>query len=258
MKKNGNLILRNSFATIAILIALLMGGYFLLVTVYPGSLASFYQNINKNASLKYYERAYLKNKNINNLYMLVDKAIEFERDNVLIKYFPELLNSENYLDFIIEVNAHNYNEENDVSVNLFMLNEDNRLKTRYVKALVKTDAKKAFDFAFADLDGGAEVIGLDNVNFVCSGLVNNITDVKEYFTGEEIDTLSNFYTLIKQAKEQNTNYSNLKQANYTYKTLEVCRFLILLSENEVGSFDRQALLLESEALFTELNTLLGG
>lgn len=257
MKKNGNLILRNSFATIAILLALLVGGYFLLVTVYPESLASFYQNINKGASLKYYERAYWKNKNINTLYALVDKSIQFERDDMLIKYFPELLSNENYLDFIIEANAHNYNEENDISVNLFLLNEDNRLKTRYVKALVKSDAQEAFDFAISDLDSAMENIGLDNINFVCSGLVNNIKEVKEFFEVEDTETLSNFYTLLKQAKDQNTNYSNLKQANYVYKTMEVCQFLILLSQNEVGDFNEQTLISEREVLFSELNALLG-
>lgn len=246
MKKSASLIIGITALATIILIVIV---YFIVGALSPISLAKMYENVNSNISIKYYIKNYEKNKNINNLYAVVDKSISMDKDDVLIEYYPLLLQDEGYTELINNINELNYNENASVKQNLFLSNEDNRLKTRYVSALSEKDAIEAFEFAYDDFKNNVSnfvFIGLRNVigsivpmfdNNVVNGIVNRFNDLID-----EYDTIKN-----------NQDVSTYEKAYQCYNCLEICQFILLLGDNNINIIDSDIFNQHKSNLATDLS-----
>ena len=246
MKKSASLIIGITALATIILIVIV---YFIVGALSPISLAKMYENVNSNISIKYYIKNYEKNKNINNLYAVVDKSISMDKDDVLIEYYPLLLQDEGYTELINNVNELNYDENASVKQNLFLSNEDNRLKTRYVSALSERDTIKAFEFAYDDFKNNTDnfaFIGLRNVigsiipmfdNNVVNGIVNRFNDLID-----EYDTIKN-----------NQDVSTYEKAYQCYNCLEICQFILLLGDNNINIIDSDIFNQHKSNLATDLS-----
>ncbi len=232
--------------TASVMVALLFFVYFLIAIFSPITLAKGYNNINHNLSIKYYAKNYEKTNNSSDLYILVNKAVEFKKDKTIVKYYPMLEEDSKY-DVLIEyVNGINYEQDGAVEGNVFRSNEDNRLKCRYVKALSTSDAEKAYQYAKDDL---ADVESRADLNFVYAGFSTVIDNVVELFDTQAVDDIIAYYNDIKgdfeDKKSTNNDYDN---ARYSYKALEICQFLLLLDQKEVEGIDATSMNADKIAL----------
>lgn len=135
-------------------VVILFGGMWALFAfAFPSKLADFAYNINLNGyALKLYERDYNKNKDINSLYMALNIEIKRENSEGIVEKYEEFKQLSYYNDFVKNVDAENLKIEEKPIVKASLLNEDNYLKNRYIKALVKLNkGEKAFSFAKNDL-----------------------------------------------------------------------------------------------------------
>lgn len=252
------MIILNVSITAVVLCLVLVGTYICLVFWTPGFLAKIYEKVNVKTSMKYYIRQYEKTETTSDLYTVVDKAISFKNDDVLLEYFPELSERENYNELINYVNSLNYNEENATAVNLFMVNEDNRLKSRYVKALAEDNVGIAFSYAILDLNNmlsqmeGSEVVGKDGLNFVFSGLASKVEDMKTYFTAENVNKIKTFYSELKDEYTNNSELTDFEKIVYCYKTIEVGQFLLLMNSKEIEGIDATTLNTDKTTLSQDL------
>lgn len=139
---------------IVLAVVILFGGLWALFAfAFPSKLADFAYNINLNSyALKLYERDYNKNKDINSLYMALNIEIKRENSEGIVEKYEEFKGLSYYNDFVKNVDAENLKIDEKPIVKASLLNEDNYLKNRYIKALVKLDkGEKAFEFAKNDL-----------------------------------------------------------------------------------------------------------
>jgi len=191
------LILKTSLITLASIIVVL-GVISLFVGVFsPVSFANLFENLGaNNASMYFYVKAYERTPNINTLFAVVNKSIQFGVPEGTIKYYQILEQNYDtqYAAFMDFVNENNYTSSSGVVLNkVSVSNEDNYLKCRYVLALAQTgDIEGAFDYAVKDfyahagtVGGGTGGSGLPDIfgyaedfNFVFAGLTN--------YLGEEI------------------------------------------------------------------------
>lgn len=247
MKKSASLIVSiTALATILLVVII----YFIIGALSPISLAKMYENVNTNISIKYYVKNYEKNKNINDLYAVVDKSIFMDKNDVLIDYYPLLLQDEGYVELIKKVNELNYDENASVKQNLFLSNEDNRLKTRYVSALSEKDTTKAFEFAYEDFKSTTS-------NFAFVGLREVIKDIVPMFDSNVVANIVNrfnneidSYNSIKNSQDVST----YQKAYQCYNCLEICQFILLLGDNNIDITDENIFVQHKSNLATDLST----
>lgn len=246
MKKSASLIIGITALATIILIVIV---YFIVGALSPISLAKMYENVNSNISIKYYIKNYERNKNINNLYAVVDKSISMDKDDVLIEYYPLLLQDEGYTELINNVNELNYDENASVKQNLFLSNEDNRLKTRYVSALSEQDTIKAFKFAYDDFKNNTD-------NFAFIGLRNVIESIIPMFDSSVVEAIINrFNNLISNYDniKDNQDVSTYEKAYQCYNCLEICQFILLLGDNNINIIDSDIFNQHKSNLATDLS-----
>lgn len=139
---------------IVISLVIVMGGVWLLYAfVLPGKLANFAYNINMDSyALKLYMRDYDKNSDINSLYMALNIEIKHDNSAGVVEKYEKFSNLAVYYDFIKSVDEENLKLDEQPIVKASLLDEDNYLKNRYIKALVDLkDNDKAFDYAVSVL-----------------------------------------------------------------------------------------------------------
>lgn len=139
---------------IVISLVIIVGGLWLLYAfALPGRLANFAYNINMESyALKLYMRDYDKNKDVNSLYMALNIEIKHNNSDGIVEKYETFSNLAVYYDFVKKVDEDNLKLDEQPIVKASLLNEDNYLKNRYIKALVdlkKND--KAFDYAVSVL-----------------------------------------------------------------------------------------------------------
>ena len=247
MKKTTSLIIGLTIlATILVLVVV----YFIVGACSPITLAKMYEHLNSSTSIKYYIKNYEKNKTINNLYAIVDKSIAFENNDVLLEYYPMLLEEDGYESLITKVNELNYDKNASIKQNLFLYNEDNRLKTRYVTALSKDDYLEAFEFAYKDFLTNEQ-------NFVFVGLRNVIGKLAARFDSTVVNGIINrfnekisYYDSIKN----DSSISDFDKAKECYDSLEICQFILLLDDNGVDIVDSQIFVEHKNNLASDLSS----
>ena len=211
---------------------------------FPINFAKLFESTGSTrASFYFYEKAYHKSTDINNIYTLVNKAIDFKIDKKVVQYYEKLSSHDRYGEFIDFINEHNYSQDSSVLVNSMLTNEDNRLKTRYVTSLANIDLDKAFKYAIDDLF--ATSITSDNnpnINFVLAGLYEYINaDNIKYFEATAYakdntlvaDKIMQTYLDLSQEYERikaelpNANYL---LAVYSGKLVDMCQTMILIDK----------------------------
>ncbi len=244
---------------IAIIVALgLMLGGFVLFN--PKGLAEKCENLGLNRfSLMMYERNYAKNKDISSLYLMVDKSIVLDNDNLVIKYYPKLEEETRYAEYIEAVNTANYDESAKVLVNVSLSNADNRLKTAYVKALAASDYDTAFSYAYADLKV-TEAVGY-NINFCFIGLVNYIDETNATKFTEEIDGgtavgyIASLYNALSSRYEAEKPTSTAYQkAVLSNKLIDIMQFMLLIQSKTDCGYNSEEINNNLQTLFSEYRT----
>ena len=245
-----------TFLVIIVLIGA-VGGMFIWLA--PGMVAKSCESLGFDSlSLKMYERVYIKDKTVNNLHKVVDKAILFGNNETLIKYYPELESHADYTKFIAALDEANYDENVKVIVNLKLSNEDNRLKTRYVAALAKGDFDKAFDYAAADLYN-TDISGY-TINFCITGLAKYINETNaEYFVDVEkgkqgttiCQKISQLYTDLKVRYDAETT-TDYNAAVMSGKLIDMIQFMLLIEgKTQNSGYDKTALTNDLAEIFAE-------
>lgn len=215
MKK---LVLKVSLITVAAILVLLGIVYGCFSLFAPHLLGSLFERVGaNNASLYFYEKEYNKNQNTSNLYRVLNKAIIFENNPKIVEYFEKFYALENYEQNIETINEANYNANGSVLENVSLSNADNRLKSRYAKALCSGgNFEKAFEFAKVDLTTFDDT----NINFVFSGLVDFVNaENGDMFDNEKIGTKTVAESIYNYYQQVKVLYENSKTANKDKFTL---------------------------------------
>ncbi|MGD9901340.1 MAG: hypothetical protein AB7S44_02250 [Spirochaetales bacterium] len=146
---------KTAVITLVSILILIIGSLGLITLFSPVTLARFTSSLGlDNASIFYYELAYNKSDDINDLYNLLNKTIAVSNEEKIITNFELLYDngSTNYYAFIDYINTFNLASTTNNSLRLYLTNEDARLKGRYVLALArKGETTSALDFAIEDL-----------------------------------------------------------------------------------------------------------
>ena len=204
----------------------------------PISFARLFEDLGiNNAGMYFYVKHYEKNKDINNLHLVVSKSINFESYDNIIKYYELLEDEAEYDNFIAFIDAANYSAGSSIAAKVALSHEDDFLKCRYVYALAKTgEFEKAFNYAADNLQNN---LGEDSLHFVFSGLSDYAADNYDYFDevingkttaeriNEKYDTLISKYETIKDETPNN----KYLLACYSSKICKINRFLALLTGN---------------------------
>jgi len=154
----------------------------------------------KNLSLPAYEHSYTLSNDINDLYLLVSKSISANNSEYIVKSYDILQRQADYKKFIEYVEKTNINACSSTLEMLYLSNEDNYLKGKYVialKAFKGNDA--ACEYAYNDLK---KYIGVtsseERINFVFGYYVGELKTKEdcEYLTYEiKRDIYDYFYHL---------------------------------------------------------------
>lgn len=187
---------------------------------YPNKLAGFVYNRGWDSyALKLYDRDYKKNNNLNSLYMGLNIDIKHNHNAEVITKFEEFYKNTQYADFITAVDSENMKTNESPVVKASLINEDNYLKNKYIKALIMlNEGDKAFRFAMQDgfnltptIDNlgnylygefcKKEVVDVfsDNFNAVLSYADDKpiVMVVEEYFDALNTEFLNNFQSADK-------------------------------------------------------------
>lgn len=182
----------------------------------PVSLARFTSSLGLNGvSTYYYERAYQKTGDINTLYHLLNKNIATANEEKIVINFERLFDSgaQKYYDFIDYINEYNLSSSIDPQLKLYVANEDGRLKSRYVTALMRTQktglalqmvAQEMLDVTYTSTE--------NTINFLLGAYVSELLyenatllqyealELYEYEQGQYqniIENAHNFYQVVR-------------------------------------------------------------
>ena len=99
MKK---LIVKTIALTVSIMLVLGAGFYLVLSSFFPSVLANRYFDAgNIELALKYSEKAYQQNEDIDSLSILSERSIVFDNDQMIITYCTLLINHDNYQELVL-------------------------------------------------------------------------------------------------------------------------------------------------------------
>lgn len=197
-------------SVLLVLSILVIGGLSLFA---PVTIASWAKERHFYAlAVYYYETTYQKSNDINDLYRLLDASILLGNNEKIVSNFELLYENdgETYEDFIAYMNAFYVNTENDINLNLYLSNEDRRLKRHYITALYGLNQKeKAYEFAIADLENETflSIDNYQNLNFIMLSYLGQLM---------QEDVIASDYEIFKHYTGGNYNNYNFLQTAYTY------------------------------------------
>ena len=210
------IILKTAITTIISLLILAIISLSLFTYFSPVTLARVASSLGlDNTSIFYYELAYDKSEDINDLYNLLNKTIAVSNEEKIINNFELLYNngSQNYYNFIAYINQFNLNSTTNNNLKLYLTNEDARLKSRYVTALTRQNFNSvAINFALADLNNENITSINSPINFIINAYFSELisidasnefyTQLENYVIGTDpainlIDISCNFYNNTK-------------------------------------------------------------
>ena len=139
MKK---LIIKTSVITLTLILIVGFALYGLLGLIYPSSIASVAFRVNnKSVCLKYSEKQYEKTGKVEDLAILVERAIWAEDDETIVKYSALFLNSSDFLDYAKDKNGY-----------------ENYIVCYYVQSLyLLNQTEKSIEIAFSYYNGKSEL-----------------------------------------------------------------------------------------------------
>ncbi len=121
------LIIKTIAFSLGILIALASLFYLVLALSSPKTLGDFYfRTGSEKLAIKYYEKAYEKSDDIDDLSVLVERSIVLKKHEQVKKYGFELINSTNYGEFAkTKGDGYDYYVVGSISKSLYILGEKN-------------------------------------------------------------------------------------------------------------------------------------
>ncbi len=175
MSNNGKIVVKYSLITFLICSALLISILIVLAVAFPKTMGDLMYNMGfKYNAISFYEKSYSRTEDINELYKIVNLSISTENDDKLIKNYEILLNRKAYNEFIDFINETNSKKDVSNLIKSSLLNEDDYLKNKYVKALInKNEIEKAIKFTNDNLTNLDEV---DYLNLGCYAVSNFLND----------------------------------------------------------------------------------
>lgn len=201
---------------IVLAVVLLCGGTWLVFAfAYPNKLAEFTYNRGWDSyALKLYDRDYKKSNDINSLYMSLNINIKHDKYSGVVAKFETFYAGSQYKDFVKTVDEENMKSNLKPAVKATLINEDNYLKNKYIKALISTQENdKAFRFAMKETINTTPTIDnmgnylygefcktgvidafADNFNATLSSVEDKpiVTVLEEYFDALNTEFLNNF------------------------------------------------------------------
>ena len=175
VSNNGKIVVKYSLITFLICSALLISILIVLAVAFPKTMGDLMYNMGfKYNAISFYEKSYSRTEDINELYKIVNLSISTENDDKLIKNYEILLNRKKYNEFIDFINETNSKKDVSNLIKSSLLNEDDYLKNKYVKALInKNEIEKAIKFTNDNLTNLDEV---DYLNLGCYAVSNFLND----------------------------------------------------------------------------------
>ena len=191
----------------------------------PITMARIFEGSDGNISLYFYKENYQKHKDINNLYLVVDKSIKFNNNSGIAEYYPKLNKEDRYDELIDFLNEENAKTDNMLQ-KVMMSNEDNRLKTRYVTAIAELGMRsEAFTFAVNDLNNANSAN-----NFALAPLAKYVgaSTLGDATYNAVYALLDSFELRYNTAASANDKFESAKMSR---KALEVSEFLITVYDH---------------------------
>lgn len=135
--------------TFSTMLFILVATFSVMHFFFPLSLSNWFYSLgSENVSVYYMEKSYEKTNDYKQLYSLINLSIKTNDYERVEKYYEEFSKNENYNTFVLKVDASNLSNNVSNLVKSTMYSEDNYLKNRYIKAVVKQNkVDKAFAFA---------------------------------------------------------------------------------------------------------------
>ncbi len=221
-KEQKNLIFNVAMFTASVVALLIVVACALLAIFSPLTYANFITAIGfKNAGLISYAQNYSKTEDIDDLYLLINKSISASNYEYQIRYIPELLEKDNYLSFVQFVQTTNIAKCSSKLQLLYIANEDNYLKSKYVYALCHNNMKQqALEFALDDLSSSRVDILGDRVNFVLSAYIDCLKE-SEYITlSSSVSSIYDYYlSLCSLYNEQDIRAESVTELSRFYTAI---------------------------------------
>ncbi|MBQ8749988.1 MAG: hypothetical protein IJZ29_05950 [Clostridia bacterium] len=182
----------------------------------------------KNVSLSAYEYHYQTTDDINDLYLLLNKSISANNDEFIVKAYENLERQEDYYEFIEFKENQFLNQCASTLEMLYLSNEDNYLKGKYVVALKKFKGSDvAFEYAYNNLKNANISSSGDRINFVLGYYISSLKKPEqfEYFTTTVKNDIYNYFNSLYAIYE--SEISNLTVPDNTHYLLDKFNLLKL-------------------------------
>ena len=182
--------------TFSTMLFILVATFSVMHFFFPLSLSTWFYSLgSENVSVYYMEKSYEKTNDYKQLYSLINLSIKTNDYERVEKYYEKFIENENYNSFVLKIDASNLSNNVSNLVKSTMYSEDNYLKNRYVKSLVKQN-KVDKAFAFAN-ENSKLVISSEDVGIY----------VYTYIFDKQVD-FSNIQNLQQFAGELETYFNN--------------------------------------------------
>jgi hypothetical protein len=203
----------------------------------PYDFANFLYQVGANDfALVEYEHAYNQSKDINKLYNLLNKSILCNKNEYLIKYYDNFYNDSKYYDLIENVEKSNANLATSNALKVYVANEDNYFKVRYVAALLKNNyIDKAISFASSDMAKFSCNTIYCRFNFAYYGFVGNSNKETYLKVKNDFNGMYDYYINAKNIFDTNLDKTSsddkLKLAILANSNIKVIDTLLDISNN---------------------------
>ncbi len=198
-KQNERLVFNIAVFTTSIVVFLVIVVGALLAILYPLDWANIMFSLGlKNASLISYSAHYQKTKEIDDLYLLIGKSITAKNTEYQIKYIPELFKKDGFEFFVAQVENKNIASSPSRQAVLYVCNEAEYLKGKYVVALYENEMKaQALSYAIEDLKA-TQINNLsDKLSFPLGYYVNNMNETEYSDVAVYISDIYAYYNEVK-------------------------------------------------------------
>lgn len=198
-KQNERLVFNIAVLTTSIVVLLIIIACSMLAIAYPLDWANIIFSLGlKNASLISYSAHYEKTKDIDDLYLLIGKSIMAKNNEYQIKYIPELFEKEDYGFFVNQVENKNIASSYSRQATLYVANETEYLKGKYVVALYESGMKaQGLSYAINDLKETNIDKLSDKLSFVLGYYVNNMNATEYGDVAVYVNEIYEYYNEIK-------------------------------------------------------------
>lgn len=214
------LILTTVLWTITALILILAMIIFIMIFVFPKNLGDFFYTLGSNKlASSMYMRAYNKNGDIYYCYKALNIEITIGNNSRIIKLYETFENDEDYSDFISQLKERNEKLDIGILEKSSLLNENDYLKNRYIKALIGNgDTQKAYTLSLNEFKS-YKTFSFKNQGVYAFHHFLNIQGFNDFeispagYDGKLIDCIKDYFqSSINLFDENKANTSNLDKS----------------------------------------------